>query len=44
MAAQQFIHKHDLSQYYLEEIANHIIKMTGGQNLGKSNPPNSPFS
>jgi len=34
MAAQQFIHKHDLSQYYLEEIANHIIKMTGGQNLG----------
>ncbi len=35
MAAQQFIHKHDLSQYYLEEIANHIIKMTGGQNLGK---------
>jgi len=31
MAAQQFIHKHDLSQYYLEEIAQHIIKQTGGQ-------------
>eukprot|EP00088_Acartia_fossae_P071104 TRINITY_DN9696_c0_g1_i1.p1 TRINITY_DN9696_c0_g1~~TRINITY_DN9696_c0_g1_i1.p1 ORF type:complete len:461 (-),score=109.08 TRINITY_DN9696_c0_g1_i1:204-1397(-) len=34
MAAQQFIHKHDLSQYYLEEIANHIIKNTNGQVLG----------
>jgi len=31
MAAQQFIHKHDLSQYYLEEIANHIMKNSGGQ-------------
>ena len=35
MAAQQYIHNNVLSQYYLEEIANHIIKMTGGQNLGK---------
>lgn len=34
MAAQKFIHKHDLSQYYLEEIANHIVKNTGGQTLG----------
>jgi len=34
MEAQKFIHKHELSQYYLEEIANHIIKNTGGQTLG----------
>jgi len=34
MAAQQFIHKHDLSQYYLEEIAQHIITHSGGQKLG----------
>jgi len=34
MAAQTFIHKHDLSQYYLEEIAQHIINNTGGQTLG----------
>jgi len=34
MAAQQFIHKHDLSQYYLEEIANHIVNSCGGQQLG----------
>merc|ERR1719234_2060033 len=34
MAAQSFIDTHDLSQYYLEEIANHIIKNTGGATLG----------
>jgi len=34
LAAQTFIHKHDLSQYYLEEIAQHIINSTGGQKLG----------
>jgi len=34
MAAQQFIHKHDLSQFYLDEIASHIVKNTGGQTLG----------
>jgi len=34
MAAQEFIHKHELSQYYLEEIANHIIQQSGGQQLG----------
>jgi len=34
MAAQTFIHTHGLSQYYLEEIANHIIKNTGGATLG----------
>lgn len=34
MAAQQFIHKHDLSQFYLDEIAAHIVKNTGGQSLG----------
>jgi len=34
MAAQKFIHQYDLSQYYLEEIAGHIMKNTGGQTLG----------
>ena len=34
MAAQAFIHKHDLSQFYLDEIAAHIVKNTGGQSLG----------
>jgi len=34
MAAQQFIHKHELSQYYLEEIATHIMKNTEGKSLG----------
>ncbi len=26
--------RHDLSQYYLDEIASHIMKNTGGQTLG----------
>ena len=34
MAAQKFIHQYDLSQYYLEEIAGHIMKNTGGKTLG----------
>ena len=34
MAAQQFIHKHNLSQYYMEEIVQHIITHSGGQKLG----------
>ena len=34
LAAQQFIHKHDLSQFYLDEIAQHIVKNTGGSSLG----------
>lgn len=34
LAAQQFIHKHDLSQFYLDEIAQHIVKNTGGASLG----------
>merc|ERR1719189_101361 len=34
MAAQTFIHKHDLSQFYLDEIAQHIVKNTGGQSIG----------
>ena len=33
MAAQTFIHQHELSQFYLDEIANHIIKNTGGQTI-----------
>lgn len=34
MAAQKFIHDHDLSQNYLDEIATHIQRNTGGQSLG----------
>jgi len=41
MEAQKFIHKYDLSQYYLEEIASHIIKNTGGQTLGLGAPGNA---
>lgn len=41
MAAQQFIHKHDLSQYYLEEIAQHITTHSGGQKLGTDAGGNS---
>lgn len=33
LAAQKFIHKHDLSQYYLEQVANFIIKNTKGVTL-----------
>ena len=40
MAAQQFIHKHDLSQFYLDEIAQHIVKNTGGQSLGTASGGN----
>jgi len=34
MAAQKFIHDHDLPQHYLDEIASHISKNTNGQPLG----------
>jgi phospholipase A-2-activating protein len=34
MAAQKFIHDHDMSQSYLDEIAAHITRNTGGQALG----------
>lgn len=34
MAAQTFIHSNGLSQYYLEEIATHIMNNTGGKTLG----------
>ena len=40
MAAQEFIHKHDLSQFYLDEIAQHIVKNTGGQNVGTASGGN----
>ena len=34
MAAQRFIHEHDMSQNYLDEIATHIQRNTGGVPLG----------
>jgi len=40
MAAQTFIHTNGLSQSYLEEIANHIMKNTGGQPLGTDSAGN----
>lgn len=33
LAAQKFIHRHDLSQYYLEQVANFIVKNTKGVTL-----------
>lgn len=32
-AAQAFIHKHNLSQYYLDTIANFVIKSAGLDNV-----------
>ena len=40
MAAQQFIDKYDLSQFYLDEIAQHIVKNTPGQSLGTASGGN----
>ena len=34
MAAQKFIHDHDMAQNYLDEIATHIQRNTGGAALG----------
>ena len=34
MAAQKFIHDHDLAQQYLDEIATHISRNTEGRPLG----------
>jgi phospholipase A-2-activating protein len=39
--AQTFIYKHELSQSYLEEIANFIIKNTQGETIGTAGP--SPY-
>lgn len=38
MAAQQFIHKHDLSQYFLDQIANFIIKNVGPSATSTTQP------
>ena len=38
LVAQKFIHKHDLSQYYLDTVANFIIKNSGGQNRAAAAP------
>ncbi|XP_076340868.1 phospholipase A2 activator protein [Tachypleus tridentatus] len=37
LAAQKFIHKHELSQYYLDQISNFIITNTKGVILGETN-------
>lgn len=43
--AQQFIHKHDLSQLFLDQIANFIINNTRGITLGQMAPTESdPFT
>jgi phospholipase A-2-activating protein len=39
--AQTFIHKHELSQTYLDEIAHFIIKNTESETIGTTGP--SPF-
>ena len=35
-AAQRFIHQNELSQYYLEQVANFIIQNTKGVTLGSA--------
>ncbi|XP_071952361.1 phospholipase A-2-activating protein-like [Antedon mediterranea] len=43
--AQQFIHQHELSQAYLEQVANFIISNTAGITLGSAAPTYSdPFT
>ncbi|XP_023235769.1 phospholipase A-2-activating protein-like isoform X2 [Centruroides sculpturatus] len=43
--AQQFIHKHDLSQLFLDQTANFIINNTRGITLGQMTPIDSdPFT
>ncbi|XP_038048576.1 phospholipase A-2-activating protein-like [Patiria miniata] len=46
LTAQRFIHSNDLSQQFLEEIANFIIKNTKGVTLGGAAPPSGgdPFT
>ena len=44
LVAQKFIHKHDLSQYYLDTVANFIIKNSGGQNRAAAAPAASATS
>ncbi|XP_064626570.1 phospholipase A-2-activating protein-like [Lineus longissimus] len=40
MAAQEFIHKNELSQMFLDQIANFIYKNTEGVTLGQKSAPN----
>ncbi|XP_041475058.1 phospholipase A-2-activating protein-like [Lytechinus variegatus] len=46
LAAQKFIHDNDLSQYYLEQVANFIIQNTKGVTLGSAPRPDfvDPFT
>lgn len=37
-AAQKFIHRHELNQYYLDQIANFIIQNTKGMVIGNAVP------
>ena len=39
-AAQEFIHRHELSQMFLDQIANFIYKNTEGVTLGQSRAGN----
>jgi len=44
-AAQKFIHKHNLSQMFLDQIANFIVTNTKGMTLGsQSNQAQDPFT
>ena len=36
LTAQEFIHKHELSQYFLDQIAQFIVKNTEGETIGAS--------
>lgn len=42
-AAQKFIHKHELSQYFLDQIAHFIINNTRSETIGDQNATRSYF-
>ncbi len=42
-AAQKFIHENELSQYFLDEIAQFIIKNTQSETIGVSNQQSSSY-
>ncbi|XP_037071040.1 phospholipase A-2-activating protein-like [Pollicipes pollicipes] len=42
-AAQRFIHKHDLSQAFLDQVANFIIKNSGGAGVAAAPAPSADY-
>ena len=44
VAAQAFIHRHELSQAFLDQVANFIVENTKGVTLGGGLPYTDPFT